>query len=361
MKIKIVDRYILEEMIPPFLLGIFGFILILITDIIFTLMDLIINRGIPLYAVLRLLIYKLPSMMVLAFPVSTLFATSMALGRVSKDNELTALRTSGVSFGRISIPIVLFALIVSVSSYFTNEKIVPWTNHVSEEIIRQMVLKQPLPAVSENVFFKDSGSNRYFYIRRVNQRSGELENIMVYEFEGSKVPRVIIAEKGKLEAGSWNIVNGVIHKYDDNGYLVYEAKFDKMHIAGTLDVISFSEQKTPQEMSSFELKNMITMLDRGGVNTKSLLVDYYMKYSIPLTCLIFALIGIPLSIPPIRSARAWGIVLCIVIVFSFYVFASIFRSFGYGGLLTPLVSAWGPQVIFGMLGGLLIIREGYFK
>ncbi|MCX5726217.1 MAG: LptF/LptG family permease [Candidatus Saganbacteria bacterium] len=294
MKIKIVDRYILEEMIPPFLLGIFGFILILITDIIFTLMDLIINRGIPLYAVLRLLIYKLPSM-------------------------------------------------------------------VSEEIIRQMVLKQPLPAVSENVFFKDSGSNRYFYIRRVNQRSGELENIMVYEFEGSKVPRVIIAEKGKLEAGSWNIVNGVIHKYDDNGYLVYEAKFDKMHIAGTLDVISFSEQKTPQEMSSFELKNMITMLDRGGVNTKSLLVDYYMKYSIPLTCLIFALIGIPLSIPPIRSARAWGIVLCIVIVFSFYVFASIFRSFGYGGLLTPLVSAWGPQVIFGMLGGLLIIREGYFK
>lgn len=360
MRIKIVDRYIIREMIPPFLLGVVGFVLIMLTDIIFTLTDLIINRGVPFYAVLRLLIYKLPAIMVLTFPVSTLFATAMALGRFSKDNEIIALRTSGISLGRFCIPIIIFSLFISLSSYFTNEKIVPWTNHVSEQIIRQIILRKPLPEVSENVFFKDN-ENRYFYIERIHPKTGEIKNIMIYEFRGGRIPRVIVAKKGRFKGDSWDIENGVIHKYDNAGYLTYEAAFDRMHIAGTADVISFTEQKTPQEMDSAELKNMITMLNRGGVNTRSLLVDYYMKYSIPLTCFIFVLIGIPFSLPPIRSARAWGIVLCIAIVFSFYVFASIFRSFGYGGVLPPLFSAWGPQILFGVFGVLLVIREGYFK
>src|SRR3989338_10631245 len=101
---KIIDRYVSSEMIGPFLIGVVGFILVLTVDLLFTMADLIINKGVPLWAVLKLLVYKLPSLLVMTFPVSTLFGTVMALGRLAKDNEIVALRTSGVTLFRLSVP-----------------------------------------------------------------------------------------------------------------------------------------------------------------------------------------------------------------------------------------------------------------
>ena len=103
---KVLDRYISIEIIGPFLIGVVGFVMVMTVDLLFTMADLIINKGVPLWAVLKLLVYKLPSIMVLTFPVSTLFATAMALGRFSKNNEIVALRTSGVTMFRIALPIL---------------------------------------------------------------------------------------------------------------------------------------------------------------------------------------------------------------------------------------------------------------
>jgi len=358
--VKIVDRYILAELLPPFLLGICGFVLIMVTDLLFTFTDLIINRGVPVEAILKLLFFKLPAIMVLAFPVSTLFATSMVLTRLAKDNELTALRTSGMNLLRLSLPIILASFLISIGAYLTNEKVVPWTNHISENIIRQVILKNPLPEVKENVFFRGS-ENRYFYVHKVNSKLKILENIMIYELTFEKLPQVIVAQKAKWEERFWNLEEGYIHKYDENGRLAYEAKFDKMRIPVHENILTFTEQKTPQEMTSAELKDLIDLLKKGGVSTAALAVDFYMKFSIPITSLVFALIGIPLSLPPVRFGRTWGIILSIALVFSFYVWASVFRSLGRGGILPPYLAAWMPQVLTATLGGGLIIREGYFK
>jgi lipopolysaccharide export system permease protein len=114
-------------------------------------------------------------------------------------------------------------------------------------------------------------------------------------------------------------------------------------------------------MNSRELHKLISMLRRGGVNARSLLVDFYMKFSIPLTCFVFALIGIPLSLSGVRTGRAFGVVLCIVIVFSFYVFASVSRSFGYGGVIHPVLAAFVPQATFTLFGAALLFREAVFR
>jgi len=360
MRIKILDRYLIGEMVIPFIIGVVGFILIMIVDILFTLADLIINKGIPAVAVLKLLIFKLPAIMVLTFPVSILFATAMVMGRLCKDSEMVAFRTSGITFIRIALPIIFVAVLISGLSFLTNEKVVPWANHVSENIIRQIILKKPLPQVRENVFFKGS-NDRYFYVRKMNVKRGMLEGIMIYEFLGEKLPRVIIAKRAKFDGTMWQLEDGIVHKYDSRGRMTYEADFGRMSIYVEEDIFRFSNQKTTQEMNSAELKSLIKMLGRGGVSTRSLMVDLYMKYSVPLTCLIFALIGIPLSVSPVRSGRMFGIVLSIVIVFSFYVFASVFRSLGYGGKLVPFISAWFPQISFGILGSILIARESFFR
>jgi len=357
---KIIDRYVVFEMLGPFLIGVVGFVLVLAVDLLFTMADLIINKGVPLWAMVKLLIYKLPAIMVLTFPVSTLFAVAMALGRLSKDNEIIALRTSGISLYRISVPILIIGILVSFASYFTNEKLVPHANHVSSNIIRQIIYKRPLPEVKQNVFFKDA-HNRFYYAKRVNMKNKTMDNIMVYEVSQDKYPRVILAEKATFSGRIWNLNKGLVHKYDKNGFLNYEATFTNMRLNVSEDVLSFSNQKTSQEMDSGELKNMITMLDKGGVNTNALQTELLMKFSIPATCFVFALIGIPFSLPNPRSGRTWGMIVTIVFMFTFYVFASVFRSLGKGGILPPAAAAFTPQLSFMAIGFLLLFWEGRFK
>ena len=357
---KVIDRYVFFEMIGPFLIGVVGFVLVLAVDLLFTMADLIINRGVPLWAVLKLLIYKLPSIMVLTFPVSTLFATAMALGRLSKDNEIVALRTSGVTLFRISVPIIIIGIMVSLASYFTNEKIVPHANHVSSNIIRQIIYKRPLPEVKQNVFFKDA-HNRHYYARRVDMKNKSMENIMVYEVTDERFPRVILAERATFQGRIWELKNGIIHKYDQKGFLNYEATFADMKLNVSEDILTFTGQKTSQEMNSNELKSMIGILGKGGVSTHALRTELLMKYSIPATCFVFALIGIPFSMPSPRSGRTWGMVVTIVFMFTFYVFTSVFRSLGKGGILPPVLAAFTPQISFALIGAALLFWEGWFK
>ncbi len=357
---KILDRYVISEMIGPFMIGVIGFILVLIVDLLFTMADLIINKGVPLFAVVKLLIYKLPSILVLTFPVSTLFGTAMALGRLSKDSEIVALRTSGVNLIRISVPIIIIGIFVSLLSYVTNEKIVPHANYVASNIIRQIIYKRPLPTVQNNVFFKDA-HNRHYYARRIDMKNKTMDNIMVYEVTDDKFPRVILAKRATFKGRLWELSDGVVHKYDEKGYLNYEATFSYMKLNVSEDVMSFSKSRNYQEMDSNELKSMIMAMDKGGINTDTLRTELYMKYSIPLTCFVFGFIGIPFSLPSPRSGRTWGMVVTIVFMFTFYVFASVFRSLGKGGVLPPAVAAFTPQISFTIIGAALLYLENRYR
>jgi len=357
---KVLDRYISMEMVGPFLVGVVGFVMVMAVDLLFTMADLIINKGVPLWAVVKLLIYKLPAIMVLTFPVSTLFATAMALGRLGKDNEIVALRTSGVTLLRIAVPILVMGALVSLASYVTNERIVPHANHVATNLIRQIIYKRPLPDVQENVFFKDA-HNRYYYARRVDMKNKTMENIMVYEVTYERFPRVILAERATFRGRVWELEQGIIHKYDQKGYLNYEAAFAHMKLNVSEDLLTFSRHKDSQEMNTRELQDKIAVLDKGGFRTSALRTELLMKYSIPLTCLVFALIGIPFSLPSPRSGRTWGMVVTIVFMFTFYVFASVFRSLGKGGILPPALAAFTPQVSFALIGAGLLAWQGRFK
>jgi len=341
-------------------MGIAGFVLVMIVDLLFTFVDLIINKGIPLYSVLLLLVYKLPSIMILTFPVATLFGISMALGRLAKDSELTALRTSGISFGRVAIPILMFSLVVSFASFWINEKVVPYSNKKSQNIIREIILRQPLPDIKEDVFFKDA-YNRHYYVQKINNKEKTMENIMVYEITGDCLPRLVTAKRAAIKDLDLILYSGNIVNFNQDGQMLYEAAFEEMGFNLRENPLDLAEQKTTDEMNSKELGGQIKNLENTGISTNSLATDLFLKYSIPLTSLIFAIIGLPLSIPAIRGGRTWGMMLTIVIMFTFYVFASVFRSLGRGGLISPLLAAWTPQMLFGILGVVLLFRDAKLK
>ena len=173
--ISILDRYLAKEFLSPFFLAIGGFVIIGIADILFYVIELSVLSGVSLFTTMRLLVYKLPAIMVLFFPMATLFATMLLFVRMAKDNELSVLRTSGIQTFRIICPILLIGVCISIASYLFNEKVVPMSNHAADTLIKRELRKTPPPNIAENTIFNDA--NRFFYIKTI--RNNSMENIMV--------------------------------------------------------------------------------------------------------------------------------------------------------------------------------------
>ena len=352
----ICDSYMIREMAKPLLMACMGISVMMVSGFLFELADLIIIKQVEIWPVFKLLVYRLPSLMVQTFPLAVLFATLYSLGGLVKNNEYTALRLGGMSFQRIMVPFLLVALIMAGVTYFINEKVAPAATHRSQNIIREVVLQEVPPGVEENVFFRGPG-DRFFYVSRVNTREGTLEDIMVYELEGEEnLPRLITASRGRFYDDVWYLEEGLSIDFDQEGYPAFQVRFDTYEInVGQQIERFFGRQRTPQEMSRAELREEIQLFSRSGLNVNSLLVDYHIKLAIPLSSLIFVLVGVPLSINFGRG-KGLAVVLSIVLIFGYYVIMSLARSLGRNDLLAPFLAAWLPNASFLAVGLILIFK-----
>ena len=330
--------------------------IMLIMQTLFELMDMLINKKVAWPYIVKLLAYRLPAFLVVTFPISLLASSELAIGRLSTDGEITAMRAGGISLRRIMIPFLIAALSISILAFLINDYIVPEANHTSQNIIREIVLKKGPPNIKRNVFFRDA-ENRYFYINLFDEVNMIMQDIMVYELTNEKFPRTITAKKGKWVVDTWKLENGTIYNYDEEGKITYEMSFENLDIIVKEDLKKFfSNQRTPQEMSSKELRQQIDILQQAGANTKSFEVALHMKYSIPFSGLIFVLLGVPLGLRVKRGSKATGIILSFVLVLLYYIFLSATRSFGRGDILAPLLAAWLPNIVFGVLGGIIMLN-----
>lgn len=354
--VKRLDRYCLRDLLVPFLLTLLLFPVMMLLDTVFSLQDLFVQKRPPLGMFLRIILLKLPAIYVLAFPVATLFGIVMSVNRLARDHELLSIRMAGISFYRILIPLAFAAVVFSAAAFGLNEYIVPKTNHESENLVRRLVLTQPLPLIQENLVFK-GGPNQFFFIRRYDPERRLLHGVAVYEQIGDRFPRAITAQTAQWTTQYWELKEGVIHYFGDEGFLEWEAKFDRMRIRVDFDIVEFlAEQKTPQEMTSGELRKKLDVFKRGGVDVRSLETDYHFKFSIPFACLIVTILGAPLSVFFARSGSFVGLGLCLVLVLFYYSLMAGSRSMGFNGVIPPIMAAWLPNLVFGLVGSALVYK-----
>lgn len=356
-RFRLIDIYIFNQALRPYLIGVAIITIIMLSNFLFQMTDLIIVKNIPIVKVLQLLFYQLPDIIVQTFPIAVLFATMTGLGRLSRENEFTALRMGGISIYRLIIPLIIFGLLISGLTYYLNEEVVPWSNHKANNIIRRSILKDSAPNIKEDVFF-EGPENRLFYVREYKKEKKLLKNIVIYNMSSkNEFPQIITANRGNIGNKIWQLKNGFIHKYNDNGHLAIETQFDNMEVEIARDTENFfGEQRTPSEMSRDELKKEIDLFQDSGISVNSLLVEYYLKLAMPFTPLIFVLIGTPLSLGN-KESRALNIILTIVTIFAYYLILSLSRSFGKNGMLNPIFAAWLPNSIFAVFGAVLLIYQ----
>lgn len=354
---KILDIYLLKEVFSPFITGILGFSFILSASLLFNLADLFVNRGVPLINIIKILLYELPGVLTISFPISALFATLLGLNRLAREGEITALRIGGIRLTRIFLPVIVFGILVSFGNFGISEYIAPWSVHQGETMIREAIFKDPLPIIQNNVFFK-APDNKYVYLARYDPSTRSGNDILLYSIQGSAPLQVISAKRVIVEDNVWILEEGAIHYYDREGIISLQSRFKKLSLDLNVDVGSFYKgQKTTEEMSARELKKLIDSFKKSGINTRNLEVDYHLKFSIVFAAAILSLLGSPLSILPIRGGKYYGLSASLIIVFIYYTILALGRAFARNGIFHPAFGVWLPNIIGFVVGVVLIFYK----
>ncbi|HML34124.1 LptF/LptG family permease [Sporomusa sphaeroides] len=358
---RILDKYILKELLGPFFFGIAAFSSIFIgTSTLFRIAQYVTKYGAPITTVVKLFVYSLPGIVVLTFPMSMLLAALLSFSRLSSSSEITAMRSGGLSFFRLTIPVIITAMVVSVAAIALNEKVVPAANASYSYIVRYEIEKQSRPKSQEHIIVKDvRGSNieRLTYAQNFMADTNTMSKVSVQEFENGRLVRVQSAETAQWAEDRWIMYNGTITDLSSEGRVGRILKFQEqvMPIEKNPQTIS-QEQKKPDEMTMQELKEQIAVLEQEYVSTSKYEVELYQRVAIPMASFVFALIGTPLGLSPNRSSSSIGFGLSIIIIFMYYTVLTISGALGQGGALPPLFAAWLPNIAGTIVGIYLIYK-----
>lgn len=354
---RVLDRYVVQQVGGSFLFGVFLFVAILSAgDLLFRLARMWLREGLPGEKVVAVFFLSLPQLLVYVLPMALLLGVLLVVGRMAGDSEIIALRSSGVSLFRFFVPFFLFSLWVCAGTIIIQEIVLPFSAQKLKEVWKE----GPISSwpVAERTFFRDTteeGVERLFYVRGVDAKSGLLEGVVVQEYSGERLRRIVNAERARVSQGHWIFENGVYYEVNEKGEVERVVRFvrEEVKTRETMENV-LKTKKRPQEMSFTELRVYIEREKARGQNTRNLEVLLWHKTAIPFAALVFALVGVALGITSPRSGKALGIGLSILIVFGYYVFFSIMSTLAEGGVLSPFLGTWATNIL-GALGGSMLL------
>ncbi len=383
-------RYILREILTYFLLSLFILTFLLLINRMVQLTDLVINRGVPLEIIARLLLTILPVLLLVTLPLSTLIACILAFSRLSTDSEFVAMTASGMSLYSQLYPVAAVGLFSAALSAFLMVFGLPWS-HQATANLRFAVLQSQASAfeIREQVF-NDSFKNLVIYVRKTSDQSKVLSGIMISDTREPARSQVIFAERGLIVRDRaqkrlvLRLVQGSIHQVGsaskgkgapagaalpdartslaDNQYQVvrfgsYDLNLNLTHALGDGKALRVRLRGLPVGA----LREKIARATPGSVRYNSFLVELHQRFATPLACLALALLGAPLGVQNRRSGRHGGFALSLIAVFAYYILASVAEGMGENGTIPAILSAWGPGVLLFVAAGWAaraVVRRG---
>lgn len=361
-KMKILDKYFLKQIIIMFLMGVFVFsTIIFASDTFITLIKQISQFGVPFKYALIIIILNLPSVIVLSIPMGVLLATVMVLNRLCLSSEITVMRSCGISLGRIAKPIFIFAVIMSISTFIINETVAPAMSKYSKNTALYALGQKNVPEGRQNFVFKeiDNGAylKRLFYVGYSGKKT--LHNVTVLDKSKDGTLQILQAREGKTSPEGWKFYKGAIYTIDEDGQVLNTTLFDDSVVKFGMDLSKEINKNIAKEMNFMELAKYIKNPELLPEEKQSYTVQLFDKIALPLTTVVFVLIGVPLAITPPRVRYNRGFLFSILIIFTFYVLRALAISFGSAGSINPCLAAWLPNIILTLLGGYLYYRKVY--
>ncbi len=346
---KIIDRYLIKQFLQTILFGLLAFTVIFIVIDAMENLDDFIDQNVPTLIILHYYVVFSPEIIKLVTPIAVLFAALFTAGKAANLNELTAIKSSGVSLFRFMLPFIITTIIISIFSVYFGGYVVPMANKTKLNI-EQQYLKKNLNFAGSNIYFQDSKS-RIVSISFFDANSNTANRISIQDFN----PADLTQMTERIDANSltydslnhsWLAKNGIERKF--NGKYQSADYFKELDIKNLnftpADLLK--KQTRPSEMNLSELKDLIKSQEKAGNDPTSTLIEYHSRIAFALTSIIVVLFGLPISAHKRKGGLAAQVGLNILVTFLYLVFMKISQAFGKNGALNPIITAWFANFIF---------------
>jgi len=365
LRLPILDGYLLREMMGPFFFAFGAFLLFWALNIFFLAADYIINQHAPFFLVLRFVVFRIPQAIPMAFPFGCLFAALLAMGRVMGDNEVTAMRTSGITVLRIAISPLLFGVAMFLIAYVMNEWVAPASVDLSTRTFYQIIYHTDALPVEPQFFRKDPDTGNTFYVGQVAPDNRTMMDVQIFKPAKFGPWNETLQSKSASVAGSTLVLHDVIDtRYNNDGFVTNQQHVKDVSIGLPLGETAsqFVSQvnNDPWTMSSKSLRTQVNALQAqgiGGTAMGNLQINLADKLAWPFSCIIGVLVAVPLAMRFGKRGRTLGIALSIVAFFIYYLMVSAASAFGRNGAMNPYIAAWLPNLLIGTAGVVLLWLE----
>lgn len=356
---RTIDKYLLQELGVPFALSLSALTFILLTREILRLVELLINKGVGLFPLLKTFLLLLPSFFVLTLPMACLIASISAFSRLSSDRELTALHAVGISSRRLLKPLLLFAFGVFVVTLLLAQYAQPWSGPSVKKTALLMLRSEVSLTLDEGVFNTPT-KNVVMYVGESDLPGGS-RGVFVSDTRNKTEPRIIVAHDWSLindplhNRIGMTLQNGTIHVNPKDPIQYQIIRFSTYEF--TMDLSDSLGPTAEERPSIFEIRYRLTETQGRDPRYLKLLEEEYKDVAFPFATLLFGLIGMPLGVAAKRSGKAGGFALGILIILSFYVLNVMADFWVTRGFMPPFLAAWFPNLVFALVTLLLFQRR----
>ncbi|MBE9229770.1 LptF/LptG family permease [Phormidium sp. LEGE 05292] len=370
------DRYLLTELLAPFLFGVGLFSSVGVTiGALFDLMRKISDSGLAPTVALKIFLLQLPYFIAFALPASMLLATLITYSRLSSDSELIALRSFGIHIYRLLIPAVCLGIVVTGLCFWLNELVVPAAKYEATQTL-QFALNRPAR--------KDFQERNIIYpeYNKITLKDGRRVDAMTRlfyaeEFDGERMKGLTVLEQSRSErAGvsgivvsesavwnqaenTWDFYNGTTYLVAPDGSYQHIVRFEHQQLQlprAPLDLARKSRDYAEMNIAEALEQLKLIRLSQDTKKIRKLEIRIHQKIALPFSCLIFGLLGSILGIRPQRTSKATGFGISVLIILAYYLLMTLGDVFGLSGILPPEIAGWLPNIFGVAMGSWLLWR-----
>jgi lipopolysaccharide export system permease protein len=307
---------------------------------------------------------------VLTVPMSVFLATVVTFGRLSADNELTALKTGGFSLLRLSLPVAIFSVAAWALSSWMIITALPAGNQAFRVSMFEIVRTKASVGLREKIF-NDDFEGLVIYINSIPQSGNPvMEGIFISDARPEKrqppgEPITIVAERGwlisdaaserivfRLENGGMHIVSRDFKTYQHSDFRTHDLQLNIGEDTGG----GLSPPKGLREMTLGELREKVSEYRRLGVQQWAPLVEIHKKFSIPFAAIILGFLGVAMGVLFRRGEKLVSFVISLAVAIVYYVFLLAGEPLGKQGRLSPFWAMWTANFVFG-IATILLFRK----
>lgn len=357
------DRYILRELFKVFFLAVFATTTLLYMDKFLFMAEMIVNRGVTLIEMVEILLFLSPSLLTLTIPISVLVASVVTFNQFSACNEWVAMKATGRSLLSLLRPVFAFAFLTYLLANFVMFYALPAGNTAYKQLIFDVIRHRADLDIKPRVFNQDFSH----LILLVNERKPDssLSGIFIANTQKPREPQIITASEGFIfsDPGSMKIQlklsNGTIHEYNARRGDYQTLNFQGYDLTLNLPDTARLERRATianRDTSLSELRKKIEQRKKEGRSINKPAVEMSKKFSLPFSCLLFALFGAPLGVKSSRSGKSGSFAMSVLVILLYYVFLVLSQNMGHIGRLNPYFSMWIPNLLLLATGAYVTIK-----